>query len=122
MDLGPFKHRVDDGLELRKAAFECLDMLLDSCKDRIQFHDFIQRLVDGLQASRLGWTSGRTACQCVVSAACVYQVLYNIIPCLEASLPACTAGAGAVDASICIAAFCCRDHKQLAGHLEPHLL
>ena len=68
MDLGPFKHRVDDGLELRKAAFECLDMLLDSCKDRIQFHDFIQRLVDGLQASGPGWTPGCTVCQCSVSA------------------------------------------------------
>ncbi len=75
MDLGPFKHRVDDGLELRKAAFECLDMLLDSCKDRIQFHDFIQRLVDGLQASGLGWTPGCTVCQCLVSAACVCQVV-----------------------------------------------
>ena len=96
MDLGPFKHRVDDGLELRKAAFECLDMLLDSCKDRIQFHDFIKRLVDGLQASRLGRTPGCTVCQCLVSAACVCQVVQNNVSHLEGGTPGCAAAAGPV--------------------------
>ncbi|VAI22516.1 unnamed protein product [Triticum turgidum subsp. durum] len=36
-----FEHVVDDGLELRKAAFECVDTLLDSCLDQVNPSSFI---------------------------------------------------------------------------------
>jgi cullin-associated NEDD8-dissociated protein 1 len=49
VDLGPFKHKVDDGLEIRKAAYECLYTLLDTCLDRVDIPAFITNLVDGLK-------------------------------------------------------------------------
>lgn len=49
VDLGPFKHTVDDGLEIRKAAFETMETLLIKCADRLDFSAFITHLVDGLK-------------------------------------------------------------------------
>lgn len=48
VDLGPFKHKIDDGLELRKAAFECMDVLLDAAADRLFLPDFTEHLRQGL--------------------------------------------------------------------------
>merc|ERR1712029_494365 len=48
VDLGPFKHRVDDGLPLRKAAFSCLDSLLDSTPHKIDLFEFVKYLKNGL--------------------------------------------------------------------------
>jgi len=49
VDLGPFKHTVDDGLEIRKAAYECMYTLLDTCLDRVNIPEFVSNLVDGLK-------------------------------------------------------------------------
>lgn len=49
VDLGPFKHKIDDGLELRKAAFECMDVLLDNCVDCLDFQAFISHIESGLK-------------------------------------------------------------------------
>merc|ERR1712228_459964 len=48
VDLGPFKHRVDDGLPMRKAAFTCMDSLLDSTPHKIDLFEFIKYLKNGL--------------------------------------------------------------------------
>ena len=49
VNLGPFKHTVDDGLEIRKAAFECMETLLARCADRLELVDFITHLMQGLK-------------------------------------------------------------------------
>ena len=49
VEMGPFKHTVDDGLDLRKAAFECMYTLLDSCLDRIDIFEFLNHVEEGLK-------------------------------------------------------------------------
>ncbi|EGC38692.1 hypothetical protein DICPUDRAFT_148578 [Dictyostelium purpureum] len=49
VDLGPFKHKVDDGIEIRKTAFECMYTLLDTSADKIDVPPFIASLCDGLK-------------------------------------------------------------------------
>jgi len=49
VEMGPFKHKVDDGLDLRKAAFECMYTLLESCFEKLDVPQFLQHLNDGLK-------------------------------------------------------------------------
>ncbi|EGG24074.1 HEAT repeat-containing protein [Cavenderia fasciculata] len=49
VDLGPFKHKVDDGIEIRKTAFECMYTLLDTSGDKIDMAPFIESIAAGLK-------------------------------------------------------------------------
>ncbi|PFH60999.1 hypothetical protein XA68_18417 [Ophiocordyceps unilateralis] len=47
--LGPFKHTVDDGLEVRKSAYETLYALMETAFTRISIVDLYDRVVAGLK-------------------------------------------------------------------------
>lgn len=49
VEMGPFKHTVDDGLDLRKAAFECMYTLLETCLDRLDVFEFLNHVEAGLR-------------------------------------------------------------------------
>ncbi|KAJ3137637.1 Cullin-associated NEDD8-dissociated protein 2 [Physocladia obscura] len=46
--MGPFKHKVDDGLDARKSAFECMYTLLERCLAKIEIFAFLDRVTAGL--------------------------------------------------------------------------
>lgn len=48
LDFGPFKHRIDDGIELRKAAFECMNQLLEFAFSSLNLTLFLNVLEAGL--------------------------------------------------------------------------
>jgi len=48
VEVGPFKHLIDTGIELRQAAFEALYTMLDTCLTRLDVNELIQRLASAL--------------------------------------------------------------------------
>lgn len=48
VEMGPFKHTIDDGLDIRKAAFECMYTLLDACLDKLDVFEFLSHVEEGL--------------------------------------------------------------------------
>ncbi|KAM9443780.1 cullin-associated NEDD8-dissociated protein 2 [Clarias gariepinus] len=49
VEMGPFKHTVDDGLDVRKAAFECMYTLLDNCLECLDIFEFLNHIEEGLK-------------------------------------------------------------------------
>ncbi|CAH8555100.1 unnamed protein product [Schistosoma turkestanicum] len=49
VEMGPFKHHEDDGLDLRKCAFECMSTLLETCLDKLVIPNLLESLIDGLR-------------------------------------------------------------------------
>lgn len=49
VEMGPFKHEVDDGLDSRKAAFECMYTLLDTCQNYLDIFEFLTHVENGLR-------------------------------------------------------------------------
>ncbi|AWP02176.1 putative cullin-associated NEDD8-dissociated protein 1-like [Scophthalmus maximus] len=49
VEMGPFKHTVDDGLDVRKAAFECMYTLLDGCLEGLDVLQFLDHVEEGLK-------------------------------------------------------------------------
>ena len=52
ISLGPFKHLVDDGLDVRKSAYEVLYALLETAYPNLDILSLISRIVDGLKDDR----------------------------------------------------------------------
>ncbi|KAJ6648464.1 Cullin-associated NEDD8-dissociated protein 1 [Pseudolycoriella hygida] len=49
VEMGPFKHTVDDGLDIRKAAFECMYTLLEQGLERVDVMQFLEHVQAGLK-------------------------------------------------------------------------
>ncbi|KAK7019727.1 hypothetical protein VNI00_017966 [Paramarasmius palmivorus] len=48
VQMGPWTHKVDDGLEARKTAYETMYTLLDTCLTKLDLHEFLGRVLPGL--------------------------------------------------------------------------
>jgi len=46
--MGPWTHKVDEGLDARKTAYETMYTLLDTCLSRLDLHEFLVRVIAGL--------------------------------------------------------------------------
>lgn len=48
VQMGPWTHKVDDGLETRKTAYETMYTLLETCRAKLDMHEFVTHILRGL--------------------------------------------------------------------------
>lgn len=49
VDLGPFKHKVDDGIPVRKGAYALLDSLVEKVSTRLEISAILEVAIKGLE-------------------------------------------------------------------------
>mmetsp|Transcript_36992 Transcript_36992/g.35708 ORF Transcript_36992/g.35708 Transcript_36992/m.35708 type:complete len:83 (-) Transcript_36992:335-583(-) len=48
VDLGPFKHKVDEGIPIRKAAYNLIDSLVEKTPSRLELSSILEYSIRGL--------------------------------------------------------------------------
>ena len=86
IDLGPFKHKVDDGLPLRKAAFSCMDSILDELRLFVDVKSFVPVVIEGIGDSNV---DVKMLCHQLIAKLCrvastdIMSLLAQILPVLD---------------------------------------
>lgn len=93
VQMGPWTHKVDDGLEARKTAYETLYTLLDTCLSKLDLHEFISHVLVGLSDDS---DEVKVICHMMlfrlaqVAPTAISQRLDDITPALEKSMKGAT--------------------------------
>lgn len=51
VDLGPFKHKVDEGIPIRKAAYALIDTLIEKLPERVDCSHIAEVVIRGMDDS-----------------------------------------------------------------------
>lgn len=80
MDLSLLKYIVDDGFELRRAAFECIDSSLDGCLLQMNPSSFVAPyLISGLDGELVMPCLSFSNIECNVSCGCSTMLNFKVL-------------------------------------------